>query len=68
MPKREECRKTKGDPAEEPDRLLVSVVQHWYIVQVDDGRGIENPLNLIVEIKGCRGEDGREQKGTMDTY
>ena len=47
---------------------MVSVVQHWYIVQVDDERGIENTLNLIVEIKGCRGEDGREQKGTMDTY
>ena len=43
------------------------MVQHWYIVQVDDGRGIENPLNQIVEIKGCRGEDSREQKGTMDT-
>ena len=43
------------------------MVQHWYIVQVDDGRGIENPLNQILEIKGCRGEDSREQKGTMDT-
>ena len=43
------------------------MAQHWYIVQVDDGRGMENPLNQILEIKGCRGEDSREQKGTMDT-
>ena len=42
------------------------MVQRWYIVQVNDGRGIENPLNLFVEIRGCRGEDGREQKGTID--
>ncbi len=37
-----------------------------FIVQVDDGR--EDPLNLIVEIKGYRGEDAKEKKSTMDTY
>lgn len=39
-----------------------------FIVQVDDGNGIEDPLNLIVEIKGYRGEDAKEKKSTMDTY
>jgi hypothetical protein len=39
-----------------------------FIVQVDDGKGAEDPLNLIVEIKGYRGEDAKEKKGTMDTY
>jgi type III restriction enzyme len=37
-----------------------------FIVQVDDGR--PDPLNLVVEIKGFRGEDAKEKKSTMDTY
>jgi type III restriction enzyme len=37
-----------------------------YIVQVDDGH--EDLLNLVVEIKGYRGEDAREKKSTMETY
>lgn len=39
-----------------------------YIVQVDDGHGDDDLLNLIVEIKGYRGEDAVEKKATMDTY
>jgi type III restriction enzyme len=39
-----------------------------YIVQVDDGRGADDPLNLIVEIKGYRGEDAKEKAATMKTY
>ncbi|MGE3296796.1 MAG: BPTD_3080 family restriction endonuclease [Porticoccaceae bacterium] len=39
-----------------------------FIVQVDDGHGADDPLNLIVEIKGYRGEDAKEKKSTMDTY
>ena len=39
-----------------------------FIVQVDDGRGADDPLNLIVEIKGYRREDAKEKKSTMDTY
>ena len=35
---------------------------------VDDGRGAEDPLHLVVEIKGYRGEDAKDKKGTMDTY
>ena len=37
-----------------------------FIVQMDDGR--EDPLNLIIEIKGFRGEDAREKKNTMEAY
>lgn len=44
-----------------------------FIVRVDDGRpplsdGTPDLLNLIVEIKGYRGEDAKEKKSTMDTY
>ncbi|MCK5874800.1 MAG: DEAD/DEAH box helicase family protein [Alcanivoracaceae bacterium] len=39
-----------------------------FIVQINDGRGEDDPLNLIVEIKGYRGEDAKEKKSTMDTY
>ena len=37
-----------------------------FIVQVDDGH--PEPLNLIVEIKGYRGEDAKEKKATMEIY
>ena len=37
-----------------------------FIVQVDDGQ--DEPLNLIVEIKGYRGEDAREKKNAMEAY
>ncbi|EKG35333.1 Type III restriction-modification enzyme, helicase subunit [Pseudomonas syringae pv. avellanae str. ISPaVe013] len=39
-----------------------------FIVHVDDGSGQDDPLNLIVEIKGYRGEDAKEKKSTMETY
>ena len=39
-----------------------------FIVKVDDGRGPDDPLNLIVEVKGYRREDAKEKKSTMDTY
>jgi type III restriction enzyme len=39
-----------------------------FIVLVDDGHGSEDPLHLIVEIKGYRREDAKEKKSTMDTY
>ena len=39
-----------------------------FIVKVDDGRGPEDPLYLIVEVKGYRREDAKEKKSTMDTY
>ena len=37
-----------------------------FIVLVDDGR--DDPLNLVVEIKGYRREDAKEKKNTMETY
>ncbi len=39
-----------------------------FIVHVDDGRGEDDLLNLVVEIKGYRGEDAKDKKLTMDTY
>ncbi len=39
-----------------------------FIVLVDDGRGDDDLLHLIVEIKGYRREDAKEKKSTMDTY
>ena len=48
-----------------------SEMRHYrpdFIVLVDDGHGDDNPLCLIVEIKGYRREDAKEKKSTMDTY
>lgn len=39
-----------------------------FVVLVDDGRGPDDPLHLIVEIKGYRREDAKEKKSTMQTY
>jgi len=39
-----------------------------FIVLVDDGCGKDDPLHLIVEIKGYRREDAKVKKTTMDTY
>ena len=39
-----------------------------FIVLIDDGKGMNDPLHLIVEIKGFRGEDARVKKETMDVY
>jgi type III restriction enzyme len=39
-----------------------------FILLVDDGRGRDDPLHLVVEVKGYRGEDARDKKRTMDTY
>jgi hypothetical protein len=37
-----------------------------FIVRIDDGH--DDLLNLVVEIKGYRGEDAKEKKSTMETY
>jgi len=39
-----------------------------FIVLVDDGHGPDDPLHLVVEVKGYRREDAKEKKSTMDTY
>ncbi len=37
-----------------------------FIVRIDDGR--EDPLNLVVEIKGFRSEDAKEKSATMKAF
>jgi type III restriction enzyme len=39
-----------------------------FIVLVDDGRGPENPLHLVVEVKGFRNEDAKQKKDTIETF
>ena len=39
-----------------------------FIVLVDDGRGEDDLLHLVVEIKGYRREDAKEKKATMESY
>ena len=38
-----------------------------FIVLIND-RSPDDPMHLIVEIKGFRREDAKEKKSTMDTY
>ncbi|QVM85254.1 BPTD_3080 family restriction endonuclease [Novosphingobium decolorationis] len=38
-----------------------------FIIRLDDGRGEDDPLNLIVEIKGERDEDDKDKAETMRT-
>jgi type III restriction enzyme len=37
-----------------------------FIVLVDDGKGADDLLHLVVEIKGYRKEDAKEKKQTME--
>jgi type III restriction enzyme len=39
-----------------------------FVVLVDDGRGPDDLLHLVVEIKGYRREDAKDKKSTMETY
>jgi type III restriction enzyme len=39
-----------------------------FIVLVNDGRGDDDLLHLVVEIKGYRKEDAKEKKATMESY
>jgi type III restriction enzyme len=39
-----------------------------FVVRVDDGHGNNDLLNLVIEIKGFRGEDAKVKKETMDVY
>jgi type III restriction enzyme len=47
----------------EPRRYLPD-----FILLVDDGYGEDDPLHLIVEIKGYRREDANEKKMAIETY
>jgi type III restriction enzyme len=39
-----------------------------FIVLVDDGRGDDDPLHLVIEIKGRRGEDAKEKATAIRQY
>ena len=39
-----------------------------FIVRVDDGHGENDLLNLVVEVKGFRGEDVKDKTDTMKVY
>jgi len=39
-----------------------------FILLVDDGRGPADPLHLIVEVKGFRGEDVKDKQAFTETY
>ncbi len=39
-----------------------------FIVLVDDGRGGDDLLRMVIEVKGYRREDAKVKKTTMDTY
>ncbi|MDQ1156112.1 type III restriction enzyme [Sphingomonas sp. SORGH_AS 950] len=38
-----------------------------FILRIDDGHGPDDPLNLVVEIKGARDEDDKDKAETMRT-
>jgi len=45
-----------------------SIARHYipdFIVRIDDGRGADDPLNLIVEVKGYRSENVKLKSETM---
>ena len=39
-----------------------------FIILIDDGCGPDDPLNLVVEVKGYRGEDARAKASTIRSY
>jgi len=39
-----------------------------FVVLIDDGRGPDDVLHLMVEVKGYRGENAKEKKNTMDSF
>lgn len=39
-----------------------------FIVLIDDGHGLADPLHLVVEIKGYRRENAKDKKNTMAAY
>ena len=63
-------KKQKGAQQEVPYRYGSEMRQYRpdFIVRVDDGHGDDDLLNLVVEIKGFRGEDAKVKKETMDIY
>ncbi len=50
---------------------LIGAETHRYrpdfILRIDDGHGPDDLLNLVIEIKGYRGEDAKDKKAAMET-
>ena len=53
-----------------PYRYGSTTRSYWpdFIVLIDDGCGDDDPLHLVVEIKGFRREDAKDKKAAMETY
>lgn len=62
--------KNQGLGLEVPYQFLAEARRYLpdFIVLVNDGRGDDDLLHLVVEIKGYRKEDAKEKKATMETY
>jgi type III restriction enzyme len=62
--------KNQGLGLEVPYRI--GATQHKYLpdflVRIDDGHGPDDLLNLVVEIKGFRGENAKAKAETMRAY
>ena len=39
-----------------------------FLLEIDDGHGPDDPLHLVAEIKGYRGEDAKEKANTMRSF
>ena len=39
-----------------------------FIIVIDDGQGADNPLYLVVEIKGYRREDAKDKRNAMENH
>jgi len=51
-----------------PYRLGSEARRYWPDFVLRVGGNGQEPVNLIVEIKGYRGEDAKDKKNTMDSY
>ena len=62
--------KNEGLGLKVPYRLgsVSKIYEPDFIVQIDDGYGADDPLNLIAEVKGYRGEDAIAKAETMRAY
>ncbi len=62
--------KNSGNLGFQVPYLFNSANRHYepdFLLRVDDGRGEDDLLNLIVEIKGFRREDAKVKRETMET-
>jgi type III restriction enzyme len=62
--------KNQGLGLEVPYRMQDTVRTYIpdFITVVNDGNGTDDPLHLVIETKGYRGEDAVEKATTMNSY